>query len=166
MDPTRPLSLQTTVKTMHPPTKDQTDIGVDNPTLDASDGAVLVLGDLIIENKDMTRQEFAKEADINYMLSRFGITPERGAPTYGEWDDNIELQTALQSVAEARTAYRDLPEELRRKFNSMEDILTAYNNGSLIINDGDVPEPPKSETQLLQERIDALQKKIDEQRPA
>lgn len=146
---------------MQPPTKDQTSIGVDEPTIDASDGALIVThnGDLA-ENKDMTRQEFAKDADINYMLSRFGITPERGAPTYGEWDDNLDLQQAIAAVTEARSAYRDLPEELRKKFNSMEELIQAYANGSLVIKDGDVPVPPKTETELLQDRIRELETRL------
>lgn len=147
---------------MHPPTKNQADLGVDNPTLDASDGAIIETPDLVFENKDVARQEFGQEADINYMLSKFNITPQRGAPTYGEWDDTIDLQQALASVAEARAAYADLPEALREKFKSMEEILTAYSNGSLVIKDGEVPIPPKTETELLQERINELQAKIDE----
>lgn len=142
---------------MHPPIKDQTDIGQDEPTLDASDGAILENG---TENKDMARQEFAQEADVNYMLSRFGITPERGAPTYGEWDDTIDLQQAIASVTEARSAYADLPEELRKKFGSMEELLEAYNNGSLVIKDGEVPVPPKTETEILQERIVQLEERL------
>lgn len=149
---------------MHPPTKDQTDIGVDNPTVDASDGATI--DDQLTreeENKDMARQEFAKDADINYMLSRFGVTPVRGAPTYGEWDDSLDLQQAIASVAEARMAYNDLPEKLREKFNSMEDILKAYNNGSLVIKDGDVPVEPKTEVQILEERVNDLMKRLEQQ---
>lgn len=148
---------------MMPPTKDQTDIGVDNPTIDASDGAPIERQDgEITENQDMARQEFKNDADINYMLTKFGITPERGAPTYGEWDDTLDLQQALTSVAEARGAYSDLPTELKQKFGSMEDLLKAYNNGSLVITEGEAPVPPKTETQLLQERIDELQRRIDQ----
>lgn len=116
--------------TMQPPTKDQADIGVDNPTIDASDAP---------DNKDMTRQEFRDEADINYMLSRFGITQPRGTPVYGEWDDTIDLQVALQSVSDARTAYQQLPENLRDKFPSMEAMLTALENGSLLIKNEEAP---------------------------
>lgn len=151
---------------MMPPTKDQTMIGVDNPTVDASDGAIIERHNgEIAENKDMARQEFAKDADINYMLSKFNITQERGSPTYGEWDDTLDLQQALTSVAEAKTAYADLPTELKDKFGSMEQLLKAYNNGSLIIKDGEAPIPAKTETQLLQERIDELQNRIDAQTP-
>lgn len=143
---------------MQPPTKTQTDLDVDNPKLDASNGALL---EYDIENKDTARQEFAKDADINYMLHRFGITPERGAPTYGEWDDTLDLQQSLTAVAEARAAYANLPEELRNKFGSMEEILTAYNNGSLVIKEGDVPVQPKTEAQLLQERITELENRLN-----
>lgn len=121
---------------MMPPTKDQTSINVDNPTIDASDGAELPNGK---PNKDMARQEYAKDADINHMLSRFGIVPERGAPTYGEWDDTIDLQSALTATREAAEAYRNLPPELREKFNSMEELLTAVDNGSLVIKDEELP---------------------------
>ena len=146
---------------MHPPTKDQTDIDKDNPTVDASDGAIIEHEDFIGENKDVARQEFGQEADINYMLSKFNIVPQRGAPQYGEWDDTLDLQQAISSVAEAKAAYADLPEALKNKFSSMEELLKAYHNGSLVIKDGEVPVKPKTETEILQERIDELQKKIN-----
>lgn len=120
---------------MRPPTKDQRDIDVDNPTLDASASD---------ENPDMAKQEFKDEADINYMLSRFGITQPRGAPAYGEWDDAIDLQTAIESVRFANEAYRELPWALRQKFGSMTDLIRAVDNGSLVIKDKD-PEEPKPE---------------------
>lgn len=139
--------------------KDQLDIGQDEPTVDASDGAELPNGS---ENKDTARQEFAKDADINYMLSKFGIVPSRGTPTFGEWDDSLDLQQAIAAVAEAKGAFINLPIELKSKFQSMEEILKAYNNGSLVIKDGDVPVEPKTETQILQERIDKLYQQLEE----
>lgn len=120
---------------MHPPTKDQADLGQDNVTLDASDRP---------GNKDMARQEFKDEADINYMLSRFGVTAPRGTPTYGEWDEAIDLQTALIAVEEAKYAFGRLPKPLRDKFDNMADLLRAVDNGSLVIHptepDKNVPE--------------------------
>lgn len=146
---------------MHPPTKDQTSIGVDEPVVDAANDAPFWLpnGELII-NKDMARQEFAKEADINYMLSKFNIVPERGAPIYGEWDDSMDLQQAISSVTEARAAYAQLPDALKGKFGSMEELLHAYNNGQLKIVDGEAPIPPKTETELLQDRINNLEERL------
>lgn len=107
--------------------KTQIDFDVDNPTIDCSD------------DKDMARQEFKDDADINYMLSRFGITQPRGTPTYGEWDDTIDLQSALQSVHDARSAFRELPKELTNKFPRMEDMLAALENGSLVIKNEEAP---------------------------
>lgn len=118
---------------MMPPTKDQADIGVDNPTLDASHSD---------ENPDMARQEYKNEADINYMLSRFGITQPRGTPTFGAWDDTIDLQMALESVREARAGFRTLPKEMTDKFRTMEDMLKAVENGSLVIKDEAAPSEP------------------------
>lgn len=139
--------------------KDHTDIGRDNPTVDCS------LPNRFGEpNQDMARQEFKNEADINYMLSKFNIEPPRGSPTYGEWDDSIDLQSALEAVTEAREGYRTLPEELRNKFKSMEDLLTAVQNGSLVIEDGEVPEPKPTTEQLLEKRIATLEDRLTQPR--
>lgn len=134
---------------MHPPTKDQTDIGKDAPTVDASDNAEIVFGENasgienVIDNKDMARQEFGAEADINNMLSRFGVVPDTKQPIYGVWDETLDLQQAITSTREARNAYQQLPEELRKKFGSMEELLNAIENGSLEIRDEKAPEEPK-----------------------
>lgn len=116
-----------------PPEKDQADIGRDNETLDASDSD---------DNKDMARQEFAQEADINYMLSRFGITQPRGTPTYGEVDDSIDLQIALEAVREAQAGFKALPPELKDKFKNMADLIRAVDNGSLVIKEEPPAAPP------------------------
>lgn len=121
---------------MKPPTKDQTDIGLDDVVVDASDGALKEDG---TENKDMARQEYLKEADIGYTLGRFGVAPERGAPTFGRWDDSIDLQMAIEATREAKDAYSKLPKELRERFDTMEQLLTAVENGSLEIKDEPAP---------------------------
>lgn len=130
---------------MHPPTKDQTDIGKENVLTDNSDGATIIFSeDLIIENEDMARQEYAQEADINYMLSRFGVTPRRGDPTYGETDDTVDLQNAIHSVREARAGYYNLPKEIREKFPNMESMLAAIENGSFVIKNEEAPKDPET----------------------
>lgn len=134
---------------MHPPTKDQTDIGVDNPTIDCSN------------DKDMARQEFKNEADIAYMLSKFGVIAPRGTPTYGEWDDTIDLMTAISSVNDAKEAYLKLPEELRAKFTSMEQLLDAVSNGSLVLKDEEAPVEPPSELETLRTQVAELQKNVN-----
>lgn len=122
---------------MHPPIKDHaTFLEHEGPELNAAASP---------NNPDMAKQEFKDEADINYMLSRFGITQPRGTPAYGEWDDAIDLQNAIAAVEISNDAYRQLPIELRRKFASMNDLIRAVDNGTLIIRDKE-PDLPLPDT--------------------
>lgn len=133
---------------MMPPERDQADIGLLDQSIDCSDSPT---------NKDTARQEFKQEADINYMLSRFGITQPRGTPTYGITDDTLDLQQAIDSVTEAREGYNRLPQELRHKFPSMEAMLAAIENGSLEIKDEEappIPEPPPTTEQLVAAEVE------------
>lgn len=139
-------------KTMMPPTKDQADIGMEDVLVDCSASST---------NKDTARQEFKDEADINYMLSRFGITQPRGTPPYGTWDDTIDLQSALQSVSDARAAFRTLPKELTQKFARMEDLLAALENGSIVIKDENAPEPELSQLDKLNARLAEAEKRLN-----
>lgn len=134
---------------MQPPTKDQTDIGRDNPIADHSDRD---------DNKDMARQEQKDESDLHYMLTRFGVTQPRGAPMYGEYDDTLDLQEAINATREARAAYKELPQELRNKFTSMEHLLDAIANGSLVIKDEKAPEVQPTREDSNEERLAALEK--------
>lgn len=136
---------------MMPPTKDQADIGVDNPMIDASDRP---------GNKDQTRQEGKDEADINYMLSRFGVTQPRGTPTFGVWDDTVDLQNAITATREARAGFANLPKVLRDKFGTMEEFLRAVENGSLVIKDEEEPAPVKSEMDKLNDRLAEAEKQL------
>lgn len=133
---------------MKPPTKDQTDIGVDNPTKDASHGAIFSIGEDVKENEDMARHElrdeWAREADINNMLNKFGVAPAIGQPKFGEWDDTIDLQQAITSSREARAAFERVPKELQEKFPTLNHLLEAVESGDLVIKNEELPEekPP------------------------
>lgn len=141
---------------MHPPTKDQTDIGIEDSTIDASDGADIK--DFDKPNKDVARQEFKADADINVYLSKLGITQARDAPQYGEWDDTIDLQTSIQALRDAREAFDRLPKELTSMFPNMEALLNAINNGTLVLKDEEAPPEQPTEAQLIQQRLDNLEK--------
>lgn len=120
-----------------PPQRDQADIGLVDQPIDCSNSP---------NNPDVARQEFKDEADINYVLSRLGVTAPRGTPTYGEWDDTIDLQQAIAAVREADAAFNKLPRELKQKFPNMNEIIRAVDNGSLVIKETDetpvTPVPP------------------------
>ena len=120
---------------MHPPTKDQADIGAENHILDASN-------DDATGNKDMARQEFKDESDLHYMLQRFGIVQPRGAPTYGTWDDTIDLQTAINNTREAQAAFRQLPQDLQQQVGTLENLLNAVESGALEIKNEAAPSEP------------------------
>lgn len=94
-------------------------------------------------NVDRARQDGKADADINRILTRFGVqTPTRGLGQFGtEVDYNIDLQQALHSIAEAKHAHRNLPENLRRKYPTWQQLVTALDSGALRLLPED-PTPP------------------------
>lgn len=80
------------------------------------------------DHPDRARQEFKAETDVNYQLRRFGV----GRPLkFGEADYTIDLQGALTAIAAARRAHSKLPKEVRDKYPSWRDMLSAVENGEL-----------------------------------
>lgn len=116
---------------MHPPTKDQADIDIENQILDASASP---------ENPDLARQEYKNEADINYTLSRFGITNTRGTPIYGETNDSLDLQMALESTRDAKAAFAQLDPQIQKRFGNVNTLLDAVENGDFVISQDKAPE--------------------------
>lgn len=94
--------------------------------------------------EDRARQEDAHAADINNILSRYGIGLNQKQPIWGtEVDQNLDLQQALSAIAEAKHAWRNLPENLRMRYPSWQQLLNAIDAGQLKINLQDPPaEPP------------------------
>lgn len=99
-----------------------------------------------------TRQEFKDEADTNILLKRFGVGIPQKQVTYGETDFNIDLQTALEAVAIAKKAYKDLPADLRKQYPSWQTLLNHIESGKLTLDltppkthepKTDVPPEPK-----------------------
>lgn len=80
----------------------------------------------------VTRQEFGQEADINYILSRFGVNSFARPVQYGEVDYDIDLQTALSAIEQAELGYNRLPEELRKQYPSWESVILALAEGTNI----------------------------------
>lgn len=83
------------------------------------------------EWKDVTRQEFKAEADINVMLSRFGVMPGTKVPQYGEADFTMDLQNAFDAVDSAKGAWRKMPAHLREKYPDWRALLQAVITGEL-----------------------------------
>lgn len=97
---------------MHPPLYDQvTCHGHLGPTVECPDEEYCV------------RAEEAPGTDINRMLTQYGVLPPQREPIFGEWDDTLDLQTALATVNEARAAYAALPPEERQRIGSWSSFL-------------------------------------------
>lgn len=98
--------------------------------------------------EDRARQEFGKDADINVMLKRFGISgfAPRGVAQWGqEIDYDLDLQQALDGVAAAQAAHRKMSAELRERFPTWQSLLNALVSGEFKLELNKEPEPEVEE---------------------
>lgn len=94
-------------------------------------------------DEDPTRQEHKDEADINYLMKRYGQVPGTGRPVqFGEQlDFDFDLMRAFEALSDARSSYDKLPDRLRAKYPSIESLMTALESGELELT----PDSPRSE---------------------
>ena len=77
-----------------------------------------------VTGESRTVQHFAKEADINEIMRRFGVTdgaipPAVTDPRYfGDFSDVPDFRQALDNVRNAEAAFAALPADLRRRFGN------------------------------------------------
>lgn len=91
---------------------------------------------------DTTRQEYKDEADINKLLYRFGVNNQVRQGTYGEVVDfDMNLQSALAAVDDAKTAWANLSPELRKHYPTWQQLLVAIDTGALR-DKSEEPQPP------------------------
>lgn len=76
----------------------------------------------IVKTPSLTKQSFAEEVDINTIVRRFGLTgqlPENvRAPTYADFEEVVDYQTALNAVLAAQSAFMELPANVRERFGN------------------------------------------------
>lgn len=69
-----------------------------------------------------TKQEFKAECDINEIMRRFGKTKElpvgTRAPTFGDFSQVMDFQSAMNAIAGARESFDTLPAVVRKRFNN------------------------------------------------
>jgi len=69
-----------------------------------------------------TRQEFAKECDINNIIKQFtqtGLLPQQNkTPQYLDLANLPDLQTSLHIISAANTAFMTLPANVRKEFDN------------------------------------------------
>ena len=67
-------------------------------------------------------QSQAEEADINTIVRRFGITGQMPAnvraPTYADFDDVVDFQSAQNAIIQARDSFMRLPAGIRARFDN------------------------------------------------
>lgn len=80
---------------------------------------------------DLARQEFKQEADVNYILSRFGLDGPQRQLVFGDVDFDIDLTGAHAAVSQARRAWGKMPDYLKEKYPSWQDLLAAIHSGEL-----------------------------------
>lgn len=91
---------------------------------------------------DATRQEYAEQADINWIVNRFGGNLVTGLkPQFGHNDFDTDLMGALETLAAARDQYDALPEKLRQAYPSISSLVEALDRGDLTLT----PVTPPSE---------------------
>jgi len=69
-----------------------------------------------------TKQSFAKEANINYIMERYTRTGQlptliKKEPAYGDFSKSIDYQESLNIVTKAQTQFDALPSTTRKFFN-------------------------------------------------
>lgn len=78
---------------------------------------------------DRTHQEFKKEADINDLMTRFGVGQRQ--PQFGDMDFSLDLQSALAAVREAKDVHARMPDSIRKLYPTWRSLLNAANTGDL-----------------------------------
>ncbi len=76
----------------------------------------------------LTKQAFAKECDVNNIVARYmktGVLDHLAAkpPVYGDVEGS-DLHTLMNVVAEAHSAFEEMPDVLRARFSSPHELVS------------------------------------------
>lgn len=107
-------------------------------------------------DSDRTKQEFVDECDINSIMSHWESTglinhASSNPPTYGDFTNQLDYQTALNALASAEESFNQLPSEIRSRMSNdpgkLIDFLSDPSNDEEAIklglkNPKPIPSPP------------------------
>lgn len=83
------------------------------------------------EDRDLARQEFAQEADVNYLLKQYGVNAPMKQPIYGqEVNYDLELAHAYEAIDDARRFFDAAPDELKTQFPTWQSMVNGMANGT------------------------------------
>lgn len=77
----------------------------------------------------LTQQQFRDEADINYIMERFGVTgelPQVQAPRYGDYTDVLDYHSAMNTLRAAQEGFMQLPAAVRARFGNDPGQLLEF----------------------------------------
>lgn len=77
----------------------------------------------------LVRAEYQDDADINNILARFGVDTMRPMQYGAEIDERVDLQSALMMVEEAKTLINAVPDKLKHKYATWQQLLIAADSG-------------------------------------
>lgn len=85
------------------------------------------------KSRSLTRQSFAKDADINNIMSKYAVTgvlvdpanvDSERRPMFGDFSDLIDYPVLVSRINEAQAQFMTLPSEVRARFdNDVENLL-------------------------------------------
>lgn len=81
------------------------------------------------EDDSRTHQSFAEECDINTIVRRFGVTgelPDVRMPTYGDFIEVTDFQSAMNAVVAARESFDLLPANVRAEFRNDPGLFVDF----------------------------------------
>lgn len=118
-------------------------------------------------SEDMALQSFKEETDINTIVKRFGLTGEMPQalklPTVGDFTGVTDYQSAMNLVIAAESGFRELPAELRKRFDYDPGRLLKFledpGNAAEAMELGLVRRPPERTRDAVQ-AIDELAAKL------
>lgn len=95
------------------------------------DGDVVSAADgLECKDVSLAKQSFAEESDINFIVQRFGLTGELPqnlqVPEYGDFEQVMDYQGALNMVRAAGEAFMELPANVRARFGNDPGALVDF----------------------------------------
>lgn len=83
------------------------------------------------KSASLTRQEFAAEADINNIMSKYaaGLAPIPSGdrtPLFGDFSDIGDYQSNMQRMIDAQEQFMQLPSKIREKFRNDPGELLEF----------------------------------------
>lgn len=85
---------------------------------------------LLCKDPSLAQQNGKEEADINTIVDRFlktgALPPVKTPPTYADFSEVFDFQSAMDTVVQAQNSFMALPANTRSRFNNDPAKFVAY----------------------------------------